>query len=289
MIVSDMVLTGYNKTPLFRLFESVPGFLRRDFTEHRHTAFELSCILSGSGIYRIHGKETPIRTGDVFFFGTNEEHCITEVFPEQEMHLLNLHFEPRFIWSVEEKLEGGKSLSFFLEKNNGIPNRLDCEEKIAREITSVMLSIQWESFQKKTAYALRMKLLLLEILILLTRSFQTEEMTGKQIGSEAFAGIGIALDYINKNFSASLSLENIAAEAGMSRTYFCQMFKRLNGMTPWEYISIKRIEKAQELLRSTEKSVLDISFDCGFNNISHFNRVFRKITGQTPTKYRKGK
>lgn len=289
MIVSDTSLAGFGESILFRLFESVPGFLRRDFTEHRHTAFELSCILSGSGIYRIRGQETQIREGDVFFFGTNEVHCITDVFPEKEMRLLNLHFEPRFLWSFEENPGSGKSLSFFLEKNGGIPNRLDGGETIAREITDILLTMRQEALEKKQAYGLKMELLLLEILILLLRSYRTEESLERQMRPDNFVGIGTALDYINKNLSSPLSLETIASEAGMSRTYFCLIFKKLNGMTPWEYINIKRIEKAQDFLRSTEKSVLDISFECGFNNISHFNRIFRRTTGQTPSEYRKGK
>ena len=94
-------------------------------------------------------------------------------------------------------------------------------------------------------------------------------------------------DLIHQKLGENITLDELAEEADMSRTYFCSVFKKLNGITPWEYINIKRIEKAKHLLRTTQKTVLEISLECGFNNLSHFNRVFLRITAQSPSDYRK--
>ena len=86
--------------------------------------------------------------------------------------------------------------------------------------------------------------------------------------------------------AASILLDEIALNANMSRTYFCTVFKKLNGLSPWEYIGLKRIQMAKKLLENTRKSILEISLECGFNNISHFNRAFKGVTGRKPSEYR---
>ncbi len=285
MILSDTTLYSTGQNRLFRLFESIPGFMQRDFTEHHHTAIEISYICSGHGIYRIRGKEVKFGAGDLFFFGTNEVHCITDVFEGEEMRLLNLHLEPRFLWTIEENLADSRLVGFFIERSQEIPTRID---KSAEGLASLLLSMRDEANAGSAAYDLMMKVSLLELLVLLMRSYgYQEKQAPKQLHTEHFKSVGSALDYIHENLSSPLSLDTIAAKAGMSRTYFCQIFKKLNGLSPWDYIGIKRIEKAQHMLRVGDKSVLDISYECGFNNISHFNRIFKRITGQTPSEYRK--
>lgn len=287
MILSDTTFYTTGQNRLFRLFESIPGFMRRDFTEHHHTAIEISYICSGSGIYRIRGEEVEFRAGDLFFFGTNEVHCITDVFDGEEMRLLNLHLEPRFLWTIEENLANSRLINFFIERAAEIPFLIDRQSS---SLSALLLSMRDEANAKGAAYDLMMKVSLLELLVLIMRSYgYDEKQIPRQTHSIHFKSVGAALDYIHENLSSPLSLDELAAKAGMSRTYFCQIFKKLNGLSPWDYIGIKRVEKAKYMLRGDSKSVLDISFECGFNNISHFNRIFKRITGQTPSEYRKQK
>lgn len=72
----------------------------------------------------------------------------------------------------------------------------------------------------------------------------------------------------------------------MSRTYFCTVFKKLNGISPWDYITIKRIEKSIGLIKNEDMSMLEVACACGFNNSTNFNRSFKKVTGKTPGEYR---
>ena len=90
-------------------------------------------------------------------------------------------------------------------------------------------------------------------------------------------------------FAARLdpTLEELAELSCFSRTYFSALFKSLNGVSPWEYINIKRIEKAKMMLSETNDTILYIANECGFGNLSNFNRIFRKITGKKPSDYRK--
>ena len=96
---TSYTIGGEQNTSLrLRLFHSVVQSFQRAYTEHRHTAFELSLICSGTGVYRAGEKSYCFREGDVFLFSTNEPHCIVEV--NGVLDILNLQFEPRFLWSA---------------------------------------------------------------------------------------------------------------------------------------------------------------------------------------------
>lgn len=96
------------------------------------------------------------------------------------------------------------------------------------------------------------------------------------------------MDYIHRCLTESLTLNGIADAVGVSPTYFSAVFKQVNGVTLWEYINEKRIETAMQIFDSKSgDNVLDVALQCGFNNTAHFNKMFRKYTGRTPSEYRK--
>ena len=95
-----------------------------------------------------------------------------------------------------------------------------------------------------------------------------------------------AVSYIDNHYMERLQLNSMAKLAAMSPTYFSYMFKVLKGLTFVQYVNGLRIKRALNLLRLTDKSVYEIAFESGFNNISHFNRIFKRETGMSPNKYR---
>ena len=94
------------------------------------------------------------------------------------------------------------------------------------------------------------------------------------------------LTYIRNNYGEPITLDELAAVAGMSPRYFCRAFAALTGRTPIAYLNYYRIECACERLTLTDKSVTEIAFSCGFNDMSYFSRVFKQLKGTTPTAYR---
>jgi AraC family transcriptional regulator len=94
------------------------------------------------------------------------------------------------------------------------------------------------------------------------------------------------LDYIAASLEEDLSLAKLAAIAGMSPHYFSELFKLSTGRAPHNYVLMQRIERAKELLRNPKRSVIDAGLDAGFQNPSHFARMFRKLEGTTPSTYR---
>ncbi len=94
------------------------------------------------------------------------------------------------------------------------------------------------------------------------------------------------LDYIGDNLAEDLSLSQLAAVAGMSPHYFAELFHNSTGRTPHRYVLSERIERAKEGLRDPRRSVIEVGLDAGFENPSHFARVFRRIVGTSPSKFR---
>jgi AraC-like DNA-binding protein len=95
-----------------------------------------------------------------------------------------------------------------------------------------------------------------------------------------------AKQYIEEHQTDDLSLGEVAKAVNTSSFYFCKLFKKATGINFTEYVSRVRIEKAKNLLLNPNLRVSEIAYEVGFQSLTHFNRVFRKIVGQSPTDYR---
>ena len=96
------------------------------------------------------------------------------------------------------------------------------------------------------------------------------------------------IGYIEENYAAHITLDDLARAAGMNRKYFCVFFKEMTHRTPVEYLNHYRVEMAGELLLSSGQTVAEIAVECGFSDMSYFSRMFRRYMGVTPRNYRKG-
>jgi YesN/AraC family two-component response regulator len=95
-----------------------------------------------------------------------------------------------------------------------------------------------------------------------------------------------AKEYIYEHHTEELSLSRAAKAVNMSTFYFCKMFKKVTDINFTDYLSRVRIEKAKNLLLNPNLRVSEIAFEVGFQSLTHFNRVFKKLLGQSPTEYR---
>ena len=92
--------------------------------------------------------------------------------------------------------------------------------------------------------------------------------------------------FIAEHLGEHLSLEQVARAASMSAFYFCKVFKAATGVTFTDYVSRARIEKTKQLLLNPNTRVSEAAFEAGFQSLSQFNRVFRRIEGRSPSDYR---
>jgi AraC-like DNA-binding protein len=93
-----------------------------------------------------------------------------------------------------------------------------------------------------------------------------------------------AKQFIDLNYAQSLKLTDIAEKAFLSKYHFARLFRNAYGRTPHQYLTAIRIEKAKKLLM-TDSTVMDVCFAVGFNSVSSFTGLFKRITGTTPAAY----
>jgi AraC family transcriptional regulator len=94
-----------------------------------------------------------------------------------------------------------------------------------------------------------------------------------------------ALDHIGDNLAEDLSLAQLAGVAEMSPHYFAELFKRNTGHARHRYVLLQRIERAKQGLRDTGRSIIEVGLEVGFQNPSHFARMFRKFVGASPSQF----
>ena len=100
------------------------------------------------------------------------------------------------------------------------------------------------------------------------------------------ARIAAVVRYIERHYAEPCSLRNLAVMAGLSRFHFLRLFRAATGVSPHQYIIALRLRAAAERLRSTAEPVTSIALDVGFNDLSHFNLLFRRSFGVAPRQWR---
>lgn len=116
-------------------------------------------------------------------------------------------------------------------------------------------------------------------------SLVANQLAVQQQNSETPA-ISRARKFISEHQAEKLSLSQVAQAVNTSTFYFCKMFKKATGLNFTDYLSRVRVEKAKNLLLNPHSRVSEIAYEVGFQSLTHFNRVFKKVTGQSPTKFR---
>jgi len=135
-------------------------------------------------------------------------------------------------------------------------------------------------------------------LAILTRQFarQTQLRAGTPVQADRGAGRGArslqkwrlkrVLDYVERNLAEKIGLQDLATVAGLSRMHFAAQFRAATGIRPREYLLKRRIKYAEELLKQSEISLVDVALSVGFQTQAHFTTVFKRYVGDTPFQWR---
>jgi AraC family transcriptional regulator len=94
------------------------------------------------------------------------------------------------------------------------------------------------------------------------------------------------LDYLDAHLGREITLAELAELVDISQFHFGRLFKQSLGLSPYQYLLQQRVERAKALLKHTDKPIVAIALECGFNSHSHLGRKFRQLTGMTPKTYR---
>ncbi len=276
------------ETHFITVYRSSASSRKNSFRNHRHTAFEISYIEKGKGRYRVGDRFFPISDGDIFLYHTNEPHCITDIEENAPMEILNIHFEPCLFWSTYADVPVNRYYQVFFDRSMRGENRLLFGSKLNTKVRELMTEIaeEWELHLIDCKEMIKTKLMAILITLLREEHPTAQTAAAHSLNRSGLLQIKHSMEYICTHIDKQLTLEDIAAKACMSRTYYCSVFKALNGITPWEYVNIKRIDLARSLLCDTDLTIYEIALKCGFHNSTNFNRIFKKITLLTPQQYR---
>jgi AraC family transcriptional regulator len=100
--------------------------------------------------------------------------------------------------------------------------------------------------------------------------------------------LAFVIQYIQTHLHEPLSVEVLSQKACMSQAHFFRCFRQELGVSPVDFINSERMKLALRMLKDPYRSISDICYTCGFNSVSYFNRLFRRLKGETPGDYRRG-
>lgn len=280
-------ITSEDEHILLKMWSVTISAGRRPLTKHQHLNFEIMMVDSGSGIYTTDNESHSITKGDIFVFSSNEQHCITATGVDG-LCITNLQFDPQFIQYNGTNFDYTTVITnsrFCFQHNPLFQNKIDAKD--AAELIQLFCLIKNELFGQSEEYVLSIKSYLQLLLIKLVRDFGYMDKTNT-MNAEQLSHIHHALVYIDEHFTEQITLQELASLAGLTSNYLCSLFKQISGMTLWDYISAKRINKAAQLLTTQDNTmnILEIAMHCGYNSTANFNKSFKKITGMTPSEYR---
>ncbi|MBQ3592799.1 MAG: AraC family transcriptional regulator [Clostridia bacterium] len=284
MITTVGKLFYQNGKPLIKMWNNTVENNSRPFVRHYHSYFEITLVLSGSGEYTTETEVYPMNPGDIFVFASNEVHYITEIH-DDNLSLLILQFEPRFLENIDYSSLKESFLTFCFFHSPDFKNRiLGSDSGLIRD---KLIAIKQE-FENEDAYnhiAIRSHLNMILIDLLRNHNYRCPDVNK----SENVVSLLKVYDYIDAHLSEELTLEAISKIAMLSPNYFSHFFKRMNGISLWDYINAKRVEKAEKLITSSKEklTMLQVATMCGFNNTVNFNKAFKKQKGIAPSELRK--
>ncbi len=254
---------------------------------HYHQEFELSFITEGSGKRIVGDSIEEFHPGDLIFIGPRIPHVW---FPEETHRwqhsgrtlesvymLFNQDILPEALTTLPEFSHIRQAVQL---SERGI--RITGET--LNEVSRIMLQLPYMSRIKRL-------MMFYEIMDLIGKSdsfsFLASEdyiKTKFEPGNKRVTRIH---EFLMKNYQGDIDLKEIAEVAHMAPASVCRFFKNSTGLTIFEYLNKIKINYSCQLLLNTDLNILDISYDCGFNNLSHFNKQFKKFIGATPSEFRK--
>ncbi len=241
----------------------------RPFTMHTHENHEIYCFLSGRGVYRVESSEYPMRPGDLLIMRRAESHYF-----DIDTSVPYKRFTLNFSESIFEGIDGlGMLMQPFYERELGKGNlyrRTDFPDDTASRLMARMMAPEKDV---RTEVLACLPALLGEI----ARVWRKREQNETREAPLAYRIVA----FINDHLTDDLSLDRIAAQFYISKPQLCRIFKAATGSTVWDYVTIKRLLRARELI-GAGSSPTEAAGACGFNDYSAFYRAYRRRFQHAP-------
>lgn len=252
----------------FRVWHS--NYKNMSFLSHWHNEIELILVKEGSANITVDGNSYFMNKGDLLIIGSNSLHYNDSYQINNSLEFIL--FDPDLIIPMD--LIWHKNIYFpgeFL-KNNNLENTVSYTfDNISKELTALQ-----PRYKKIVTY---------NLLILwhsLQRFIPEVDVSDKKIGIKKTEK---ALTYIKNHYHEQISLKDVADHVGLSQSHFSAVFHQFIGINFSQYIQILRIDEAIHMLQGSNRKIIDIALETGFSNIRSFNRVFRNLTGSSPSSF----
>lgn len=256
-----------------------------DYPLHKHKELEINYIEGGAGLKRIVGDSVEnVQEFDLAIVGGGLEHQWAEPqgFVEHEMHEITIHFSRSLLGEELLANQYFKSINMLIQRSQrGINFSQAAIQRVKPKL--------WQMANMEPGFSRFM--LLLEVLHELSETDEYKLLASEEFSHSVIPSdnqrIRLVLEYINKHFREEIRLQDLADLVCMTPTSFSRFFNLRTHMSVSDYIIECRLGYATRQLVDSVQTVLEICYDSGFNNVSNFNRIFKKRKGYTPTEFRK--
>lgn len=242
--------------------QSAEGFT--DIGLHWHSYYELIYFFEGEVVSIINGIEMPLNKGTLYMLTPVDLHHTLKKDKKAKLKFINISFTENII---DEKLRQEMNGAYYIPSVDN------------KTLAIIELLTQPKATDEETQHLIN------ALLYNVIRKEYKFSKTGKTVLDK---NIHKAIRYIAENFNENIDLKTLSNYLHITPSYFSFLFSKTCGCTFKEYLTNYRISYAKELLKSTNKSVTDICYSCGFSNLPNFLRVFKKQVGKTPSTYKKG-
>jgi AraC-like DNA-binding protein len=255
-------------------------------TWHYHNNFEISFITEGSGKRIVADSIEEFQPGDLAFLGPNLPHVWitdkeTRMISKRTLEMVFLQFAldvlPPQLLSLPEFGNVKRALDFSERGIQIVGNTLN-------EVSEIMLQLPYlRSFERMIKF--------FTLMDIIGKSDINVQLASKEYLKIRFTTgnkrIATIHEYLMNNYREEINLKRLAELVNMAEGSLCRFFKLNMGITIFEYLNKIKTEFACKLLMDPDLSITEVCLDSGFNNISHFNKQFKKTTGVPPSDYRK--
>lgn len=262
------------------------GFHDKSLYVHGHEDFsELTIVLNGTAEHIVDNEIYPISKGDVFVINNDTQHGF---FNTKDFKICNIMFKPSIIWEHNFDImdtTGFKAL-FIVEPHYSQKIKFCSHLKLnARQfifIKDFIDNMILEYNQKEDGWRTLVFSNFIHLIVMLSRWY---DLNFKDVGNYLLK-ISTAINYIEDNYNKKINISTLAKLSGYSERQFVRIFKSTFSMKPITYITNYRMKKARQLINTSNLSIGEIAYLCGYDDNNYFSRVFKNYTGITPTEFR---
>lgn len=286
----EKIRHGTKEQPISRLhFDTGQGtpYPEYFFVErHWHHYMEIIYITHGSFECEINLENYTLKEDDICIFNPGDLHQIKGNASDTKHEVLLL--DPCILeFSYEDELQE-KCINPLLNQLALLPNIYRSGSSIHTVIFPKIRELINLSSENKTAWYSFSKLMILDIITsIFTGGFMLAAQNAySPTNQKKIQNYKSVISYMEKNYADPVSLQDLADTIPCSSQYLCRFFKDISGISPIQYLLNYRIKKACLMLETTNKPILEIALDCGFENVSYFIRKFKELKSCTPKIYR---